>query len=89
MDIYIRVIFVSVLCYGNGVSSQTTNTFCMFLLQVQQPMMVPGAASMGPPQDYMCAAIFVTLCCFWPTGIIAIMKANDVSYKYRSLPEGL
>ncbi|XP_041366607.1 proline-rich transmembrane protein 1-like [Gigantopelta aegis] len=44
---------------------------------VQQPMLAPGGVPMAAPQDYMCAAIFVTLCCFWPTGIIAIMKAND------------
>ncbi|CAG5116601.1 unnamed protein product [Candidula unifasciata] len=32
----------------------------------------------GPlPRDHMCSAIFVTLCCFWPTGIVAIMRASD------------
>ncbi|XP_012941469.1 proline-rich transmembrane protein 1 [Aplysia californica] len=43
---------------------------------IQQPMAY--ATSRGPPpQDHMCAAIFVTLCCFWPTGIVAIMRASD------------
>lgn len=30
-----------------------------------------------PPPDYMNRAIFVTMCCFWPTGIFAIMKASE------------
>ncbi|KAK6190088.1 hypothetical protein SNE40_002023 [Patella caerulea] len=43
---------------------------------VSQPP--PAMAVTGPPpQDHMCAAVFVTLCCFWPTGIIAIIKAMD------------
>ncbi|KAK3612498.1 hypothetical protein CHS0354_024468 [Potamilus streckersoni] len=29
------------------------------------------------PQDYINRAIFATLCCFWPTGICAIIKACD------------
>ncbi|KAK3103135.1 hypothetical protein FSP39_016740 [Pinctada imbricata] len=30
-----------------------------------------------PPPDQMTKAIFVTICCFWPTGIFAIMKASE------------
>ncbi|XP_077994165.1 proline-rich transmembrane protein 1-like [Glandiceps talaboti] len=30
------------------------------------------------PNDYMGLAIFVTICCFWPLGIFAILKARDV-----------
>ena len=40
---------------------------------------VAGQQNMPPPPDYFTRAIFVTLCCFWPTGILAIMKASDVS----------
>ncbi|KAL5007118.1 hypothetical protein ScPMuIL_015924 [Solemya velum] len=30
-----------------------------------------------PPQDYFCASVIVTIMCFWPTGIIAIMRASE------------
>lgn len=35
-----------------------------------------------PPPDYMNRAIFVTICCFWPTGIFAIMKASESRSAY-------
>nr|XP_022315367.1 proline-rich transmembrane protein 1-like [Crassostrea virginica] len=37
----------------------------------------PGPVTMyePPPPDYMTRAIFVTICCFCPTGIFAIIKA--------------
>lgn len=31
-----------------------------------------------PPHDFMNRAICVTFCCFWPTGIVAILKAGQV-----------
>lgn len=31
-----------------------------------------------PPHDYMPIAVLTTICCFWPTGIIAIFKAVQV-----------
>ncbi|XP_022314474.1 proline-rich transmembrane protein 1-like [Crassostrea virginica] len=39
----------------------------------------PGPVTMSdpPPPDFMNRAIFVTICCFWPTGIFAIMKASE------------
>lgn len=39
----------------------------------------PGPMRMDepPPPDYMNRAIFVTICCFWPTGVFAIMKASE------------
>lgn len=42
-------------------------------------LVAPGAVTMNqpPPPDHMNLAIFVTLCCFWPTGIIAILKASE------------
>ncbi|XP_070567368.1 synapse differentiation-inducing gene protein 1-like [Ptychodera flava] len=33
------------------------------------------------PEDHMALAIFVTICCFWPLGIFAILKARDVHKK--------
>ncbi|XP_055899037.1 proline-rich transmembrane protein 1-like [Biomphalaria glabrata] len=30
-----------------------------------------------PPNDILITAVFVTLCCFWPTGLVAIIKASD------------
>ncbi|KAK3594040.1 hypothetical protein CHS0354_040799 [Potamilus streckersoni] len=44
-----------------------------FVVAPQQQTMINQPA----PQDYMNRAIFATLCCFWPTGICAIMKASD------------
>jgi len=31
----------------------------------------------APPQDYTTQAWLSCLCCFWPTGILAIMRANE------------
>ncbi|CAL1538279.1 unnamed protein product [Lymnaea stagnalis] len=53
---------------------QYTNTNNVVV--TQQPGSFPVVAG-PPPADHMCAAIFVTICCFWPTGILAIMKANE------------
>ena len=51
-----------------------------FLGLLFQPGTYPVTNQTGPPPpDYFGRAIFVTLCCFWPTGILAIMKASDVS----------
>ncbi|CAL1538280.1 unnamed protein product [Lymnaea stagnalis] len=46
------------------------------IVVTQQPGSYPIVGGPAPP-DHMCAAIFVTLCCFWPTGIVAIMRASD------------
>ncbi|XP_068779933.1 proline-rich transmembrane protein 1, partial [Struthio camelus] len=32
----------------------------------------------GPPHDYLPIAVLTTLCCFWPTGVVAIVKAVQV-----------
>ncbi|CAL8396606.1 unnamed protein product [Gadus morhua 'NCC'] len=43
--------------------------------------MPPGITSDGPPaapNDYLPIAVLTTVCCFWPTGIIAIIKAVQV-----------
>ncbi|XP_078272376.1 uncharacterized protein LOC144603107 isoform X2 [Rhinoraja longicauda] len=50
----------------------------------------PGIAPNGPsafriteperwPHDYLPIAVLTTICCFWPTGIIAIIKALEVA----------
>lgn len=31
----------------------------------------------GPPPNYLKYTIFVTVCCFWPIGVMAIMRAAD------------
>ncbi|XP_060615511.1 proline-rich transmembrane protein 1 isoform X1 [Anolis sagrei] len=41
----------------------------------------PGIAILEPrrpPHDYLPIAVLTTICCFWPTGIIAIIKAVQV-----------
>nr|XP_020633351.1 proline-rich transmembrane protein 1 isoform X1 [Pogona vitticeps] len=43
--------------------------------------MTPGIAILEPrrpPHDYLPIAVLTTICCFWPTGIIAIIKAVQV-----------
>ncbi|KAH9490115.1 Proline-rich transmembrane protein 1 [Bulinus truncatus] len=42
----------------------------------QQPTSQPVVLA-APYRDHMTAAILVTLCCFWPTGIIAILRASE------------
>lgn len=38
-----------------------------------------------PAKDYFIAAILVTIFCFWPLGIVAIVKALKVNqFKYLS-----
>ncbi|OWF36528.1 proline-rich transmembrane protein 1-like [Mizuhopecten yessoensis] len=42
----------------------------------------PQTFSEPPPPDYMNRAIFTTICCFWPVGIFAIMKASEAKNAY-------
>ncbi|KAM9004162.1 proline-rich transmembrane protein 1 isoform X2 [Sarcophilus harrisii] len=45
------------------------------------PPLGPGLALLEPrrpPHDYLPIAVLTTICCFWPTGIIAIFKAVQV-----------
>ncbi|KAL4238706.1 response to biotic stimulus [Mactra antiquata] len=37
----------------------------------------PGATYQAPPHDYTTQAWIACLCCFWPTGILAIMRASE------------
>ena len=34
-----------------------------------------------PPDNHMCLAVFTTLCCFWPLGILAIIKSSEVGLR--------
>lgn len=46
------------------------------------PMQMPPSITLmdrRPPHDYLPIAVLTTVCCFWPTGIIAIIKAVQVS----------
>ncbi|TRZ07158.1 hypothetical protein HGM15179_019951, partial [Zosterops borbonicus] len=47
------------------------------------PPLGPGVpegsrGSSSPPHDYLPIAVLTTLCCFWPTGVVAIVKAVQV-----------
>lgn len=51
------------------------------------PPQGPGLALLEPrrpPHDYMPIAVLTTICCFWPTGIIAIFKAVQVRAGVRA-----
>ncbi|KAK4805258.1 hypothetical protein QYF61_025691 [Mycteria americana] len=52
---------------------------------VGTPMGVPGGVPVPgglegrrAPHDYLPIAVLTTLCCFWPTGVVAIVKAVQV-----------
>ena len=38
-----------------------------------------GMTVQGAPIDYTTQAWVACLCCFWPTGLLAIMKASQVN----------
>ncbi|XP_070563833.1 proline-rich transmembrane protein 1-like [Ptychodera flava] len=38
----------------------------------------PRPPLLSPPNDHLFFAVFVTLCCFWPTGLVAIFRSMDV-----------
>lgn len=49
------------------------------------PMQMPPSITLmdrRPPHDYLPIAVLTTVCCFWPTGIIAIIKAVQVRALY-------
>uniref|UniRef100_A0A6I8RSN9 Proline-rich transmembrane protein 1 n=1 Tax=Xenopus tropicalis TaxID=8364 RepID=A0A6I8RSN9_XENTR len=48
---------------------------------IPPPQIPPGLALLEPrrpPHDYLPIAVLTTICCFWPTGVIAIIKAVQV-----------
>lgn len=48
--------------------------------KVTQPGAVPVVVNPVPPtKDWMVPAVLTCLCCFWPTGIFAIMAASRVN----------
>ncbi len=36
------------------------------------------------PNDHFGLALFVCLCCFWPLGIVAVIKANEVRSRFNT-----
>ncbi|XP_060575770.1 proline-rich transmembrane protein 1-like [Ruditapes philippinarum] len=46
-----------------------------------QPGYAGQVVAMPRPPDYICGSIFACLCCFWPTGLLAIFYA----YRARKL----
>lgn len=49
---------------------------------IQTAPVAPTMVYQPPSEDHMCRAIFATLCCFWPVGIFAIMKASEARSAY-------
>ncbi|XP_070564700.1 proline-rich transmembrane protein 1-like [Ptychodera flava] len=41
------------------------------------PAVVVQPSLGSAPPDHLALAIFATVCCFWPTGIFAILRASD------------
>ena len=50
--------------------------------QVAQEQNVQEQMSMMKPDNHMALAIFTTICCCLPLGIVAIVKANSVNSLY-------
>ncbi|KAG5265183.1 hypothetical protein AALO_G00262280 [Alosa alosa] len=44
-------------------------------MAMQMPTGIALMETRRPPHDYLPIAVLTTVCCFWPTGIIAIIKA--------------
>ncbi|XP_074646290.1 uncharacterized protein LOC141902456 [Tubulanus polymorphus] len=44
----------------------------------QQIIVAQAAPLANPPSDYLVMAILVLLCCFWPLGIVAVIKSTEV-----------
>ncbi|CAB1436531.1 unnamed protein product [Pleuronectes platessa] len=57
--------------------------------QIHPMQMPPGITLMDrrPPHDYLPIAVLTTVCCFWPTGIIAIIKAVQSVLEYEPFTE--
>lgn len=82
-NIYIRLI--SKISKDNDLTSFFTIkdvSFYIISLQITQPGVVPMDVKRAPQaRDWMVPAVLSCLCCFWPTGICAIMAANNVNIK--------
>ncbi len=58
--------------------------WCCFILDVLFQVTSPAPPTIVRhhtvvPKDYFGLALFVTLCCFLPLGIVALIKSNEVS----------
>ena len=63
------------LCWGKGAEPPKSPAHP----QVYGPgPVVPAPPPGSPPHDYLPIAVLTTLCCFWPTGVVAIVKAVQV-----------
>ena len=54
-----------------------SNTHTRAHTHTQQPYTV-SRAQPAPPPTYFGLALFATLCCFWPLGVAALIKSNEV-----------
>ena len=63
------------LCWGKGAEPPKSPAHP----QADGPgPVVPAPPPGSPPHDYLPIAVLTTLCCFWPTGVVAIVKAVQV-----------
>ena len=63
------------ICWGKGAEPPKSPAHP----QVYGPgPVVPAPPPGSPPHDYLPIAVLTTLCCFWPTGVVAIVKAVQV-----------
>jgi hypothetical protein len=59
---------------------QPTATSVMVAPQSQT---IVSTATVCQPQDYFGLALFVTICCCLPLGIVGLIKANDVRNRFQ------
>jgi hypothetical protein len=48
------------------------------IIVTSEPQQYTSTIVTAPVRDYMGLAVFACLCCFWPLGLVAISKANEV-----------
>ncbi|XP_038053637.1 proline-rich transmembrane protein 1-like [Patiria miniata] len=50
---------------------------------VPQPQTIISTSHVCQPNDYFGLALFVTICCCLPLGIVGLIKANDVRNRFQ------
>ncbi|WAQ94544.1 PRRT1-like protein [Mya arenaria] len=63
--------------YAHGSQGQFVNSSSMSNSNVVVAQVGGGPIYQTSPQDYTTQAWIACLCCFWPTGLLAIMKASE------------